>query len=70
MSNDFLEILLSGLRTELQVLGRGGFGVVLECRNKWDEVHYAVKRITQPGQEENRRKVDIAISSTFLQCCV
>lgn len=29
-------------------LGKGGFGVVFEARNKIDDCHYAVKRIPLP----------------------
>ena len=41
----------------VQCLGRGGFGVVFECKNNYDDIHYAVKRITLPTSEENRKKV-------------
>ena len=41
----------------VQCLGRGGFGVVFECKNKYDDINYAVKRITLPSTEENRNKV-------------
>ena len=41
----------------VQRLGKGGFGVVFECRNNYDDIHYAVKRITLPASEENRKKV-------------
>merc|ERR1719219_2680231 len=41
----------------VQRLGKGGFGVVFECRNNYDDIHYAVKRITMPASEENRKKV-------------
>lgn len=33
---------------QLQVLGKGGFGIVFEARNKVDECCYAIKRITLP----------------------
>eukprot|EP00092_Neocalanus_flemingeri_P023955 GFUD01025986.1.p1 GENE.GFUD01025986.1~~GFUD01025986.1.p1 ORF type:complete len:1103 (+),score=344.15 GFUD01025986.1:320-3310(+) len=41
----------------VQCLGRGGFGVVFESKNKYDDIHYAVKRITMPSSEESRKKV-------------
>jgi len=41
----------------VQCLGRGGFGVVFESKNKYDDIHYAVKRITLPSSEENKKKV-------------
>ena len=41
----------------VQCLGRGGFGVVFECKNKYDDINYAVKRITLPSTDENRNKV-------------
>ena len=41
----------------VQCLGRGGFGVVFECKNNYDDIHYAVKRITLPTSEDNRKKV-------------
>ena len=30
----------------VQCLGKGGFGVVFEARKKFDDCHYAVKRIS------------------------
>ena len=41
----------------VQCLGRGGFGVVFESKNRYDDIHYAVKRITMPGSEESKKKV-------------
>ncbi|XP_031436386.1 eukaryotic translation initiation factor 2-alpha kinase 3 isoform X2 [Clupea harengus] len=41
----------------LQCLGRGGFGVVSEARNKVDDCHYAIKRIRLPNREVAREKV-------------
>lgn len=32
----------------IQCLGKGGFGIVFEAKNKIDECNYAVKRITLP----------------------
>jgi len=55
-SSDFSSRFLSDFQP-VQCLGRGGFGVVFECKNKYDDIHYAVKRITMPSSEENRGKV-------------
>ncbi|XP_061700737.1 eukaryotic translation initiation factor 2-alpha kinase 3 isoform X2 [Syngnathoides biaculeatus] len=41
----------------VQCLGRGGFGVVFEARNKVDDCHYAIKRIRLPNREVAREKV-------------
>lgn len=41
----------------IQRLGRGGFGIVFEARNKIDDCHYAVKRICLPLQKEARERV-------------
>lgn len=41
----------------VQCLGRGGFGVVFESKNKIDDIHYAVKRITLPNSEASKKKV-------------
>ncbi|XP_053969793.1 eukaryotic translation initiation factor 2-alpha kinase [Anastrepha ludens] len=38
-------------------LGRGGFGVVFEAKNKLDDCKYAVKRITLPNKKESRERV-------------
>lgn len=40
----------------IQVLGKGGFGIVFEARNKVDDCNYAVKRITLHS-ESSREKV-------------
>ena len=55
-NSDFTSRFLSDFQP-VQCLGRGGFGVVFECKNKYDDIHYAVKRITLPASEESRRKV-------------
>lgn len=34
----------------VQCLGRGGFGVVFEARNKVDDCNYAIKRIRLPNR--------------------
>lgn len=41
----------------IQVLGKGGFGVVFETKNKVDECHYAVKRIALPNNPGAKEKV-------------
>lgn len=41
----------------MQCLGRGGFGVVFEAKNKLDDCKYAIKRITLPNKEESRMRV-------------
>ncbi|XP_053207167.1 eukaryotic translation initiation factor 2-alpha kinase 3-like [Panonychus citri] len=38
-------------------LGKGGFGVVFQARNRIDDCHYAVKRIDLPVQQSARDKV-------------
>ncbi|XP_043843965.1 eukaryotic translation initiation factor 2-alpha kinase 3 isoform X2 [Dromiciops gliroides] len=41
----------------IQCMGRGGFGVVFEARNKVDDCYYAIKRIRLPNRELAREKV-------------
>ena len=41
----------------VKCLGKGGFGVVFEAKNKIDDIHYAVKRIRLPKIEEAKKKV-------------
>lgn len=41
----------------LRCLGKGGFGVVFEVEQKIDECRYAIKRITIPDKERNKRVV-------------
>ncbi|XP_058406707.1 eukaryotic translation initiation factor 2-alpha kinase 3 isoform X2 [Diceros bicornis minor] len=41
----------------VQCMGRGGFGVVFEARNKVDDCNYAIKRIRLPNRELAREKV-------------
>lgn len=41
----------------LQCLGKGGFGVVFEVKNKLDDCNYAVKRIVLPKSKQSRDRV-------------
>ncbi|CAI9565024.1 unnamed protein product, partial [Staurois parvus] len=41
----------------IRCLGRGGFGVVFEARNKVDDCNYAIKRIRLPNRRLAREKV-------------
>lgn len=41
----------------VQCLGKGGFGVVFEVKNKLDDCHYAIKRILLPSKKESRERV-------------
>lgn len=41
----------------IQCLGKGGFGVVFEVKQKYDDCHYAIKRITLPNEETSRDRV-------------
>ncbi|CAN2388389.1 eukaryotic translation initiation factor 2-alpha kinase 3, partial [Pristimantis euphronides] len=41
----------------IRCLGRGGFGVVFEARNKVDDCNYAIKRIRLPNRKQAREKV-------------
>lgn len=38
-------------------LGKGGFGVVFEAKNKLDDCHYAIKRIVLPDKPDDRERV-------------
>jgi hypothetical protein len=38
-------------------LGRGGFGLVLECRNTFDDQYYAVKRVPVTNTDRGRERV-------------
>jgi len=44
-------------------LGRGGFGIVFEARDKLVDVNYAVKRIPLPSQKKPREKVMFEVRS-------
>lgn len=56
----------------IQCLGRGGFGLVFEVRNRLDDCHYAVKRIQLPNSEEAREKVmrEVKVIVDILLCLV
>lgn len=41
----------------VQCLGKGGFGVVFEGKNKLDDCNYAIKRIILPNKQESRDRV-------------
>ncbi|XP_044257355.1 eukaryotic translation initiation factor 2-alpha kinase [Tribolium madens] len=41
----------------LRCLGKGGFGVVFEVKQKIDECHYAIKRIVLPNERKKREAV-------------
>lgn len=41
----------------LQCLGKGGFGVVFEVKNKLDDCKYAIKRIVLPKRKQSRERV-------------
>lgn len=41
----------------LQCLGKGGFGVVFEVKNKLDDCKYAIKRIVLPKNNQSRERV-------------
>eukprot|EP00096_Caligus_rogercresseyi_P012494 TRINITY_DN5246_c0_g1_i2.p1 TRINITY_DN5246_c0_g1~~TRINITY_DN5246_c0_g1_i2.p1 ORF type:complete len:934 (-),score=274.94 TRINITY_DN5246_c0_g1_i2:55-2856(-) len=59
-SNDLKEEYVSRFESDyvpLESLGRGGFGIVFECKNKIDDTHYAVKRIRLPRSENSKKKV-------------
>ncbi|KAH1029539.1 eukaryotic translation initiation factor 2-alpha kinase [Dendroctonus ponderosae] len=43
--------------TLIQCLGKGGFGVVFQVKQKYDDCDYAIKRITLPNEEKSRNMV-------------
>ncbi|KAJ3613915.1 hypothetical protein NHX12_020158 [Muraenolepis orangiensis] len=55
-SSDYVSRYLTDFEP-VQCLGRGGFGVVFEARNKVDDCNYAIKRIRLPNREVAREKV-------------
>ena len=61
-SNSFEEVsnFISRFLTDfdlVRVLGKGGFGVVFEVKNKLDDCNYAIKRILLPSKKESRERV-------------
>lgn len=45
----------------VQLLGKGGYGIVFEARNKMDECHYAVKRIELKNRYSIQHHVEFNI---------
>lgn len=41
----------------VRCLGKGGFGIVFESRNRIDDCSYAIKRIRLPSKQAAREKV-------------
>ncbi|XP_035719157.1 eukaryotic translation initiation factor 2-alpha kinase-like [Vespa mandarinia] len=41
----------------IDCLGKGGYGVVFEAKNKIDECNYAIKRIALPNSQDSRERV-------------
>ncbi|KAL2742325.1 eukaryotic translation initiation factor 2-alpha kinase isoform X1 [Vespula maculifrons] len=41
----------------IDCLGKGGYGVVFEAKNKIDECNYAIKRIALPNRQDSRERV-------------
>lgn len=41
----------------VQRLGKGGFGVVFEVKNKLDDCKYAIKRVVLPNKQESKDRV-------------
>ncbi|PSN34492.1 hypothetical protein C0J52_15806 [Blattella germanica] len=56
VSNEFSSRYLNDF-DPVHCLGKGGFGVVFEAKNKIDDCHYAVKRIPLPNRQESRDRV-------------
>lgn len=59
-SNNSEESFQSRFSTDfnvVQVLGKGGFGVVFAAKNKIDDCQYAIKRIVLPNKKESRDRV-------------
>ena len=57
MENNYFSSRYESDFDPIQVLGKGGFGVVFEAKHKIDESHYAVKRICLPVRKERKEKV-------------
>lgn len=56
-SNDNFVSRYQGDFDLVQCLGKGGFGVVFEVKNKLDDCKYAIKRIVLPNRQESRDRV-------------
>ncbi|XP_062561727.1 eukaryotic translation initiation factor 2-alpha kinase-like [Armigeres subalbatus] len=41
----------------VQCLGKGGFGVVFQVKNKLDDCQYAIKRVVLPNKQESKDRV-------------
>lgn len=48
-SSEFTSRFLTDF-SPVHCLGKGGFGVVFEAKNKIDDCHYAIKRIPLPNR--------------------
>ncbi|RMX44076.1 hypothetical protein pdam_00015021 [Pocillopora damicornis] len=55
-TNSFVSRYVTDFEHEL-CLGKGGFGLVFQAKNKMDECNYAVKRISLPNCDAAREKV-------------
>ncbi|XP_015592079.1 eukaryotic translation initiation factor 2-alpha kinase isoform X2 [Cephus cinctus] len=42
---------------QIDCLGKGGYGIVFEARNKIDDCNYAIKRIALPNSRDSRERV-------------
>jgi serine/threonine protein kinase len=60
VGKEFLSHYIKHFET-IQRLGKGGFGVVFEAKNKLDNVHYAVKRIRSPINRKAKMKVMLCL---------
>lgn len=56
-NGDFFVSRFQGDFDMVQCLGKGGFGVVFESKNKLDDCKYAIKRIMLPNRQESRERV-------------
>lgn len=56
-NGDFFTSRFQGDFDMVQCLGKGGFGVVFESKNKLDDCKYAIKRIMLPNRQESRERV-------------
>ncbi|XP_008552622.2 eukaryotic translation initiation factor 2-alpha kinase [Microplitis demolitor] len=53
---EFNSLYSAGFET-INCLGKGGYGVVFEAKNKIDDCHYAIKRISLPDTQNSRDRV-------------